>query len=68
MVDVYAAAGTFGDPKKVAQSLPVTLMEIEEVPDTPMFRKNARADRELPFARTGEMVATVKARPQEEIP
>jgi phenylpyruvate tautomerase PptA (4-oxalocrotonate tautomerase family) len=43
MIDVYAAAGTFGDPKKLAQELASTLMAIEKVPDIPMFRKNTAA-------------------------
>jgi phenylpyruvate tautomerase PptA (4-oxalocrotonate tautomerase family) len=43
MIDVYAAAGTFGDPKKLAQQLAATLMAIEQVPDIPMFRKNTSA-------------------------
>jgi phenylpyruvate tautomerase PptA (4-oxalocrotonate tautomerase family) len=43
MIDVYAAAGTFGDPKKLAQDLAATLMAIEQVPDIPMFRKNTAA-------------------------
>ena len=43
MIDVYAAAGTFADPKKLAQSLAATLMSIEQVPDIPMFRKNTAA-------------------------
>ncbi len=43
MIDVYAASGTFGDPKKLAQQLAETLMGIEQVPDIPMFRKNTAA-------------------------
>ena len=43
MIDVYAAAGTFSDPKKLAQDLASTLMAIEQVPDIPMFRKNTAA-------------------------
>ena len=43
MIDVYAAAGTFGDPKKLAQDLASTLMAIEQVPNIPMFRKNTAA-------------------------
>jgi phenylpyruvate tautomerase PptA (4-oxalocrotonate tautomerase family) len=43
MIDVYAAAGTFSDPKKLAQQLAATLMTIEQVPDIPMFRKNTAA-------------------------
>lgn len=40
MIDVYADAGTFADPGKLASDLARTLMEIEQVPDIPMFRKN----------------------------
>ena len=43
MIDVYAAAGTFGDPHALAQSLATELMTIEQVPDIPMFRKNTAA-------------------------
>jgi phenylpyruvate tautomerase PptA (4-oxalocrotonate tautomerase family) len=43
MIDVYAASGTFADPKKLAQELAATLMVIEQVPDIPMFRKNTAA-------------------------
>ena len=40
MIDVYAASGTFADPKTLARDLATTLMKIEGVPDIPMFRKN----------------------------
>ena len=43
MIDVYAAAGTFGDPHALAQKLATELMTIEGVPDIPMFRKNTAA-------------------------
>jgi phenylpyruvate tautomerase PptA (4-oxalocrotonate tautomerase family) len=43
MIDVYAAAGTFSDPKQLAQSLAATLMAIEQVPNIPMFRQNTAA-------------------------
>ena len=43
MIDVYAAAGTFGDPKAFAKKLASELMAIEQVPDIPMFRKNTAA-------------------------
>ncbi len=43
MIDVYAAAGTFGDPRALAQKLASELMAIEQVPDIPMFRKNTAA-------------------------
>jgi phenylpyruvate tautomerase PptA (4-oxalocrotonate tautomerase family) len=40
MIDVYATAGTFREPKQLAQELASTLKTIEGVPDIPMFRKN----------------------------
>jgi phenylpyruvate tautomerase PptA (4-oxalocrotonate tautomerase family) len=40
MIDVYAAAGTFRDPHRLAADLARTLMTIEGVPDIPMFRQN----------------------------
>src|SRR5258708_3044416 len=40
MIDVYAASGTFADPKALARNLAATMMKIEGVPDIPMFRKN----------------------------
>ena len=43
MIDVYAAAGTFGEPHALAQKLASELMAIEQVPDIPMFRKNTAA-------------------------
>ena len=43
MIDVYAAAGPFGDPKALAKALATELMTIEQVPDIPMFRKNTAA-------------------------
>ena len=43
MIDVYAVAGTFGDPHALAQSLAAALMTVEQVPDIPMFRKNTAA-------------------------
>ena len=42
MIDVYATAGTFGDPHALAQKLATELMTIEQVPDIPMFRKNTQ--------------------------
>ena len=38
MIHVYAAAGTFGDPRALAQKLASELMAIVQVPDIPMFR------------------------------
>jgi phenylpyruvate tautomerase PptA (4-oxalocrotonate tautomerase family) len=43
MIDVYAATGTFNDPKQLAQSLAATLMAIEQVPNIPLFRENTAA-------------------------
>jgi phenylpyruvate tautomerase PptA (4-oxalocrotonate tautomerase family) len=43
MIDVYAAAGTFGDQHALARDLAAGLMTIEQVPDIPMFRKNTAA-------------------------
>ncbi len=43
MIDVYATSGTFADPKTLARELAATLMNIEGVPDIPMFRKNTAA-------------------------
>jgi hypothetical protein len=40
MIDVYAKAGTFGDPHQLAADLARTLMTLEGVPDIPMFRQN----------------------------
>ena len=43
MIDVYAAAGTFPDPKALAQDLATALMRVEQVPDIALFRKNTAA-------------------------
>jgi hypothetical protein len=43
MIDVYAAASTFGDAHALARNLATELMTIEGVPDIPMFRKNTAA-------------------------
>src|SRR5450755_4522687 len=40
MIDVYAAAGTFPNPHRLASDLARTLITIEGVPDIPMFRQN----------------------------
>jgi phenylpyruvate tautomerase PptA (4-oxalocrotonate tautomerase family) len=51
MIDVYAAAGTFGDPHALAKDLAAAVMAVEQVPDIPMFRKNTAAFvHELPAA------------------
>ncbi|TVZ00866.1 4-oxalocrotonate tautomerase [Trebonia kvetii] len=43
MIDVYSNAGTFADKHALAKRLAATLMEIEQVPDIPMFRSNTAA-------------------------
>lgn len=43
MIDVYAVAGTFEDTHQLAVDLATTLMEIEGVPNIPMFRQNTAA-------------------------
>jgi phenylpyruvate tautomerase PptA (4-oxalocrotonate tautomerase family) len=43
MIDVYAAAGTFPDPHRLATDLAAAVMTIEQVPDIPMFRQNTAA-------------------------
>lgn len=43
MIDIYAAAGTFADPHKLAIDAATTVKAVEQVPDIPMFRKNTAA-------------------------
>jgi phenylpyruvate tautomerase PptA (4-oxalocrotonate tautomerase family) len=43
MIDIYATAGTFADPHKLAIDAATTVKTIEQVPDIPMFRKNTAA-------------------------
>jgi phenylpyruvate tautomerase PptA (4-oxalocrotonate tautomerase family) len=43
MIDVYATEGTFADPHQLATDLAATLMNIEQVPNLPMFRNNTAA-------------------------
>jgi len=43
MIDVYATSGTFAAKHKLAADLAATLMEIEGVPNIPMFRQNTAA-------------------------
>src|ERR1700692_907559 len=43
MIDIYAVAGTFADPKQLAIDAATTVKTIEGVPDIPMFRKNTAA-------------------------
>lgn len=40
MIDIYATAGTFADPHKLAADAAATVKAVEQVPDIPMFRKN----------------------------
>ena len=40
MIDIYAIAGTFADPARLARDAAATVMAVEEVPDIPMFRGN----------------------------
>jgi phenylpyruvate tautomerase PptA (4-oxalocrotonate tautomerase family) len=43
MIDVYAAAGTFGDTHQLAVDLASAVMQIEQAPDIAMFRENTAA-------------------------
>lgn len=43
MIDAYATVGTFADKHQLAADLASAVMEIEQVPDIPMFRKNTAA-------------------------
>ena len=43
MIDIYAAAGTFSDVKKLASDAAAPVKSVERVPDIPMFRKNTAA-------------------------
>ena len=43
MIDVYANEGTFADPNQLAADLASTLLEVEHVPNLPMFRENTAA-------------------------
>jgi hypothetical protein len=43
MIDIYATAGTFADPHKLAIDAASTVKSVEQVPDIPMFRKNTAA-------------------------
>src|SRR5215472_8929536 len=43
MIDIYAVAGTFADPKQLAIDAATTVQTIEGVPDIPMFRQNTAA-------------------------
>ena len=43
MIDIYAAAGMFGDTKKLSADAAALVKSVEQVPDIPMFRKNTAA-------------------------
>jgi phenylpyruvate tautomerase PptA (4-oxalocrotonate tautomerase family) len=43
MIDIYATAGTFSDPHKLAIDAARTVKAVEQVPDIPMFKKNTAA-------------------------
>ena len=43
MIDIYAVAGTFADPKQLAMDAATTVKTIEGVPDIAMFRQNTAA-------------------------
>ena len=43
MIDVYATAGTFADPHRLATDVATAVKDVEGVPDIPMFRKNTAA-------------------------
>jgi phenylpyruvate tautomerase PptA (4-oxalocrotonate tautomerase family) len=43
MIDVYAAEGTFGDRKTLAQDLAAAVMRWERVPQIPLFEDNTAA-------------------------
>jgi phenylpyruvate tautomerase PptA (4-oxalocrotonate tautomerase family) len=43
MIDIYAAAGTFADRRKLAIDAAATVKAVEQVPDIPMFRQNTAA-------------------------
>jgi phenylpyruvate tautomerase PptA (4-oxalocrotonate tautomerase family) len=43
MIDVFAEAGTFADPHRLATDLATAVMTIEQVPNIAMLRKNTTA-------------------------
>jgi phenylpyruvate tautomerase PptA (4-oxalocrotonate tautomerase family) len=43
MIDIYASADTFADRERLTRRLAATLMEVEQVPDITLFRKNTAA-------------------------
>jgi phenylpyruvate tautomerase PptA (4-oxalocrotonate tautomerase family) len=59
MIDVYAAAGTFGEKNRLAQDLASAVMRWEAVPDIPLFADNTAAFiHDLP----AEAISTVSGR------
>ena len=51
MIDIWAAAGTFANVKKLATDAAALIKAVEQVPDIPMFRRNTAAFvHELPAA------------------
>jgi len=56
MIDVYAPTATFADPHRLAADLATAVMEVEQVPDIPMFRENTAAFvHELPAAAVSDV-------------
>jgi phenylpyruvate tautomerase PptA (4-oxalocrotonate tautomerase family) len=43
MIDIYAPAGTFADPHRLAAEAAATVMSVEQVPDIALFRQNTAA-------------------------
>jgi hypothetical protein len=43
MIDIYAAAGTFTDIKRLSADAAALVTSVEQVPDIQMFRKNTAA-------------------------
>lgn len=43
MIDIYATAGTFADPHRLAIDAATIVKTVEQVPDIPMFRTNTAA-------------------------
>jgi phenylpyruvate tautomerase PptA (4-oxalocrotonate tautomerase family) len=43
MIDVYAAAGVFGDKHELARDLAAAVMRSEQVPEIPLFADNTAA-------------------------
>ena len=43
MIDIFAAAGTFSDTRRLATEAAAIVKSLEQVPDIAMFRKNTAA-------------------------